>query len=52
MCKTEFEKLMYQLNNEVKSCKIMLKALIEKNNKKTKLIRKWHDREVNKNISL
>ncbi len=44
---TEFEKLMQELNNEVESCKIMLKALTEKNNEKTKLIRKWHEIKCN-----
>jgi hypothetical protein len=44
---TEFELLMQELNAEVESCKIMLKALTEKNNEKTKLIRKWHENKNN-----
>ena len=43
MPKTEFEILMQELNNEVESCKIRLKALTKKNNEKTKLIKKWHE---------
>ena len=43
MKKSEFEILMQKLNKEVEFCKIMLKALTEKNNQKTKLIKKWHE---------
>ena len=46
MAKTEFEILMHELNTEVESCKIMLKALTEKNNEKTKLIKKWHEVKI------